>query len=82
MDTDEIPGNAGLKDVVMALEWVKNNIAAFGGDSARVAAFGWSTGASAVHILSLLPGTRGYLSQQKKPAALYTRFERQYRTTA
>ena len=69
MDTDEIPGNAGLKDVVMALESVKNNIAAFGGDSARVAAFGWSTGASAVHILSLLPGARGNLSQQKAQEA-------------
>ncbi|XP_034238773.1 juvenile hormone esterase-like isoform X2 [Thrips palmi] len=63
LDTEEIPGNAGLKDLVMALRWVKANIAAFGGDPARVTALGWSTGASAVHILSLLPSTRDLFSR-------------------
>ncbi|KAJ1528597.1 hypothetical protein ONE63_006998 [Megalurothrips usitatus] len=63
LDDEAIPGNAGLKDLVLALKWVRTNIAAFGGDPARVTALGWSTGASAVHILSLLPAARGLFSR-------------------
>lgn len=63
LDSEDIPGNAGLKDLAMALRWVRDNIAAFGGDPSRVTALGWSSGASAVHILSLLPSTRGLFSR-------------------
>lgn len=59
LDSEEIPGNVGLRDLVAALEWVRDNIAALGGDPGRVTAFGFSTGASAVHILSMLPSSRG-----------------------
>ncbi|MFF4303046.1 carboxylesterase/lipase family protein [Streptomyces sp. NPDC001601] len=44
-------GNWGILDVVAALEWVRRNIAAFGGDPDRVTLAGWAEGASVVHIL-------------------------------
>ena len=49
-----IKGNFGMKDQVMALQWVKDNIASFGGDPDRVTIFGQSAGAASVgyHMLS------------------------------
>ncbi|KAJ3624360.1 hypothetical protein MTP99_017993 [Tenebrio molitor] len=50
-----VPGNAGLKDVVMALKWVHENIRQFGGDPDNITIFGQSSGAAAVHLLTLSP---------------------------
>lgn len=55
----EVPGNAGLKDMRMALKWVKQNINKFGGDPDNVTIFGESAGAASVHYLTLAPSTRG-----------------------
>jgi para-nitrobenzyl esterase len=52
-------GNYGLLDMVAALEWVRDNIATFGGDPGRVTIFGESAGAGAVMSVMLIPQAGG-----------------------
>ncbi|MDO4918824.1 carboxylesterase family protein, partial [Kocuria sp.] len=54
----EIPANLGLLDMVAALEWTRENIAAFGGDPGAVTLFGQSAGGDAVAHLMLVPHAR------------------------
>ena len=51
--------NLGLRDMVAALEWVRDNIAAFGGDPDNVTIFGESGGAVGVMHLLAMPSARG-----------------------
>ncbi|MFZ5669285.1 MAG: carboxylesterase/lipase family protein [Pseudomonadota bacterium] len=52
-------GNAGMLDLVAALEWVRDNIAAFGGDPDNVTLFGESGGGAKVSYLLAMPRARG-----------------------
>jgi para-nitrobenzyl esterase len=52
-------GVAGLLDVVLALQWVRENAAAFGGDPANVTIFGESGGGAKVSTMLGLPAAKG-----------------------
>ena len=52
-------GNAGMLDIVMALEWVRDNIARFGGDAGNVTIFGQSGGGSKVAVMMTMPKAKG-----------------------
>lgn len=53
------PANRGLLDVIMALGWVRDNIAVFGGDPGNVTVFGQSAGAKLVAALLSTPSAAG-----------------------
>ncbi|XP_065218915.1 esterase E4-like [Planococcus citri] len=55
----ECSGNQGLKDILASLQWIKENISAFGGDPNNVTLLGSSSGSSLVHCLMLSPKSEG-----------------------
>ncbi len=70
-----IDSNLFLRDVVLALRWVKDNIAAFGGDRDKVTVFGESAGAHIVAALLATPDAEGLFAQaiSESPASGMTR---------
>jgi para-nitrobenzyl esterase len=51
--------NLGMRDIVLALEWVKDNVAAFGGDAGNVTVFGQSGGGGKTSMLTAWPSAKG-----------------------
>ncbi|CAH2099669.1 unnamed protein product [Euphydryas editha] len=59
LGTKDVPGNAGMKDQVALLRWVKNNIAKFGGNPDEVTISGYNAGSSAVDLLTISKMAQG-----------------------
>ena len=69
------PANRGLLDQVAALEWVQENISAFGGDQDRVTVFGQSAGGGCVAALLATPRAQGLFRRaivQSMPGTFFT----------
>jgi para-nitrobenzyl esterase len=60
---DPIDGNLFLRDLVKALQWVRDNVEVFGGDPENVTIFGESAGAHAVVTLLAVPEAKGLFAQ-------------------
>jgi len=52
-------GNVGMLDIVAALQWVRDNVAAFGGDPDNVTVIGQSGGGAKVSLLTAMPSAKG-----------------------
>ncbi|HTX96273.1 MAG TPA: carboxylesterase/lipase family protein [Mycobacterium sp.] len=69
--------NTGLRDVLAALQWVRENIGAFGGDPRRVTLFGESAGAGIVTTLLATPAAEGLfagaIAQSSPATSVYDR---------
>lgn len=57
--SEEPKGSYAFMDQIAALKWVKQNIAAFGGDPKNVTIFGFSAGGVSVHSLLTIPAAKG-----------------------
>ncbi|KAI6220872.1 Carboxylic ester hydrolase [Aphelenchoides fujianensis] len=63
LDDTHAKGNYGLSDMILGLGFVKENIAAFGGDPGRITVFGQSAGAVSTGLLCISPASRDLFQQ-------------------
>ncbi|XP_068622296.1 juvenile hormone esterase-like isoform X2 [Battus philenor] len=63
LNTPEVPGNAGLKDIIQALRWVKQNIHNFGGNPGNLTISGESCGGVATSLLTASPLSKNLISK-------------------
>ncbi|XP_049881020.1 juvenile hormone esterase-like [Pectinophora gossypiella] len=63
LGVEDASGNAGIKDVLLALRWINDNIDRFGGDTSRITLGGNSAGAVLVHYLLLSAKSSGLFKQ-------------------
>lgn len=74
---DRFATNLGLRDVLCALQWVRENIAGFGGDPDRVTVFGESAGAGIITTLLASPAAAGLfgaaIAQSSPATSIYDR---------
>src|SRR5215469_15592041 len=75
-------GNAGSLDMVAALEWVRDNIAAFGGDAGNVTIFGESGGGGKVSALLAMPSAKGLFRRAVIQSGAAVRFTTRERANA
>src|SRR3984957_7602380 len=75
-------GNAGSLDMVQALEWGRDNIAAFGGDPACVTIFGESGGGGKVSALLAMPAAKGLFHRAVIQSGAAVRFTPRERASA
>lgn len=59
MGTKEAPGNNGLKDQVLVLKWIRQNIMSFGGDPDNISILGYSVGAMSAILHMMSPMSQG-----------------------
>lgn len=82
---DGFATNLGLRDVLFALQWVRDNIAGFGGDPDRVTIFGESAGGGIITTLLASPAAKGLfgaaIAQSSPATSVYDR-ERSQRVAA
>ena len=72
MGGDANSGNAGMLDIVKALEWVRDNAEAFGGDPGNVTVFGESGGGSKATTLMAMPAAEGLFDKVIAQSGLAT----------
>ncbi|XP_066909382.1 juvenile hormone esterase [Halyomorpha halys] len=61
LEDNVMPGNMGLKDQALALEWVHNEISAFGGDPNMITVIGESAGGASSNLICEAPRTNGLI---------------------
>ena len=74
-------GNAGVLDLVAALEWVREHAARFGGDPGNVTIFGQSGGGGKVSALLAMPSAKGLFHKAIIQSGASVRFAERERTT-
>ncbi|WP_239149442.1 carboxylesterase family protein [Streptomyces sp. SID12501] len=74
---DDVPTNLGLRDILLALDWVRENIGAFGGDPDRVTLAGQSAGGAAVLALLSSPAADGLFQRAVSVSGVLVEGERE-----